>query len=56
MVNRVFVNVYLIGAANARQGVPWIRPLALLAMAWREHRALRGIDWPSNVWEGDRSG
>ena len=45
-----------IGAANARQGVPWIRPLALLAMAWREHRALRGIDWPSNVWEGDRSG
>lgn len=45
-----------IGAANARAGGQWIRPFALLAMAWREHRALGGIDWPSNVWEGDRSG
>lgn len=45
-----------IGTANAQKGVEWVRPLALLAMAWREHRALRGIEWPSNVWDGDRSG
>lgn len=44
-----------IGAANVRAGASWVRPLDLAAMAWREHRKQRGIDWPSNVWSGDRS-
>ena len=43
-----------IGAANSRQGVPWVRPFALGAMAWREHSRMRGGQWPSNVWDGDR--
>ncbi len=43
-----------IGAANAQAGAPWIRPFDLAAMAWRENGKLRGVDWPSNLWSGDR--
>lgn len=47
-------DMYRIGQANARAGAPWLRPLELAAMAWRAHRAPQRLDWPENVWSGDR--
>lgn len=42
-----------IGEANVAAGAPYLRPFQLAALAWREARLRRGIDWPENIWPGD---
>lgn len=42
-----------LGEANVRDGAAYLRPFELAALALREARLRRGIDWPENIWQGD---
>ena len=42
-----------LGEANVRDGAPYLRPSELAALAVREAKLRRGIDWPDNIWHGD---